>query len=125
MKRKILFVLFAEDGCRQAHALWYALDLHQEGHAVRLVLEGPATGMLARLADPGFEAGPLLRQVREAGLLAGACLRASLGCGCDADATTSPSVQAARDADIALLDGMDGHASIATFVREGFEIVVI
>lgn len=121
--RKILFVLFAEDGCRQAHALWYALDLHAAGHQVRLLLEGAATQLLARLDEPGFELADPIRRAQAAGVLAGACLRASIGCGCDAD--SSPAVEAARAAGIALPDGMGGHASIREYVRDGYEIVVI
>ncbi len=123
MTRKILFVLFAEDGCRQVHALWYALDLHRDGHQVRLILEGPATQMLARLDDPGFEAGDLIRQTRAAGVLAGACLRAAIGCGADAD--TSEAVEAAQRHGISLLSGRDGHAAIGPFVADGYEIVVV
>jgi hypothetical protein len=123
MPRKILFVLFADDECRQFHALWYALDLNGHGHDIRLLLEGPATRLTRDLEVPGSALGEALRRVQAAGLLAGACFKAS--CGCGTDATDSESVRAAKAQAVPLLDGMGGHAAIEPFVREGYEIVVI
>lgn len=123
MQRRILFVLFAEDGCRQAHALRYAMNLHRDGHEVRLILEGPATGLLARLEDPGDAVSSMVLEAQASGILAGACRRAAGGCGSDGD--DGPAVAAARSRGIGLLDGMDGHADIGPYIRDGFEIVVL
>src|SRR5689334_12930389 len=78
--RKLLFVVFSDDACRQNHALMYALDLHAKGHAVRLILEGAATKVMGKLGQAESRTGSLLRQARDAGLVAGACGRASSGC---------------------------------------------
>jgi hypothetical protein len=90
---------------------------------VRLILEGPATQMLARLDDSGFEMAALIREAQAADVLAGACFRASVGCGCDAE--SSRAVEAARAHGIALLADRDGHAAIGPFVADGYELVVI
>lgn len=123
MTRRILFVLFADDECRQFHALRYTLDLAAHGHAVRLLLEGAAAQLLTAMDDPASARGALLRQVHGAGLLAGACRGASLGCGCDG--TDSPAVRAAGAHGVPLVAGMEGHASLAPFAAEGYEIVPI
>jgi hypothetical protein len=123
MTRKILFVLFAEDECRRFHALQYVLDLGSQGHDVRLLLEGAATSLMLELDVPGSSLGSLLRDVQSRGLLAGACLGASRGCGTPDSA--SPAILAARAHNIALVEGMEGHAALGPFVRDGYEIVVI
>lgn len=123
MTRKILFVLFAGDECRQAHALWYSLDLHRQGHEVRLLLEGPGAQLVRELDVPGSDRGALLARVQAAGLLAGGCRGASMGCGSpDGD---SPAIRSANAHGVPLLDDMDGHAGLGAFVQAGYEVVVI
>jgi hypothetical protein len=121
--RKLLFVVFAEDACRQNHALMYALDLHAKGHAVKLILEGSATGIVGALRDSESRTGSLLRQARDAGLVAGACGRASSGCA--SDDPTRKVADTARAEGLALLADMQGHAAIEPYVREGYEIVIV
>jgi hypothetical protein len=124
MARKVLFVLFAEDVCRQNHALMYALDLRDKGHEVKLILEGSATRMVSALRD-AESAGPgaLLREARDKGILAGACGRASSGCASEDPARNVADV--AEAAGVRLLSEMRGHASIEPFVRDGYELVVV
>ncbi len=121
--RKLLFVLFSDDACRQNHALMYALDLHAKGYAVKLVLEGAATKLVTLLERSESQTGALLRQARDAGLVAGACSRASSGCATDDPARKVADV--ARAAGVALLGDLHGHAGIEPFVREGYELVAI
>lgn len=118
--RKLLFLVFADDACRQNHALRHALDLRRSGHEVKLVLEGQATRMLSQLGG-GSATGGLLAQARAEGIVAGACARASAGCSSGDPARDV--AQLARAAGIALLSDLDGHAAIEPFVREGYEIV--
>jgi len=123
MKRKLLFLVFTDDACRQNHAFMYALDLHKNGHDVRVIIEGAATKVMTELALPDSRTGQLLRKAHEAGLVAGACARASSGC-----ASGDPErdvAEIARKNDIALLSDMDGHASIEPFVRDGYEVVAL
>jgi hypothetical protein len=121
--RKLLFVVFSDDACRQNHALMYALDLHAKGYGVRVILEGAATRLVSTLGDRESRTGTLLRQARDAGLLAGACGRASSGCASDDPARKVADVAAAER--VALLADMQGHAGIEPFVREGYEVVAI
>jgi len=121
--RKILFLLFSDDACRQNHALRYALDLHEKGHAVKLILEGPATRMVSALGAPDSATGALLRRASAAGLVAGACGRASSGCA--SDDPTHKVADVARSAGVRLLADLDGHAGIEPYVREGYELVVL
>jgi hypothetical protein len=122
MSRKLLFILFTDEPCRRNHALMYALDLTRQGHEVRVLIEGLATRCFHDLEDESSSFPRLFRQAEAQGLVAGACRKASGGCASD-----DPSRQVAERASARgtpLLDGMDGHASIAAFVRDGYEIVV-
>jgi hypothetical protein len=122
MQRKILFVLFAEDVCRQLHAFLYARDLHRKGYQTKVIIEGMATRLLADLD----KAPPLLRQAvadaKAAGLIAGACQQASTGCGSAADRNI---VDAIRVQGVDLLSDLDNHAGIEPFLREGYEVIAI
>jgi hypothetical protein len=123
MARKILFVLFSEDACRQNHALLYALDLHEKGHEVKLILEGSATRMVSAMNLAESPPGALLRRARDAGILAGACGRASSGCASDDPARKV--AELAEAAGVKLLRDLGGHASIEPFVRDGYELVML
>jgi hypothetical protein len=118
MPRKLLFLVFTNDPCRRNHAFLYALDLARHGHQVQIVLEGEATRCL-RERQGRF--GELFAEAVRLGLLAGACKTASGGC-----ATGDPAREVtdlAEEAGVPLLDAMQGHAGIAPFVNQGFEIV--
>ena len=116
MARKILFLVFTNDACRRNHAFLYAIDLARHGHEVRILLEGEAAQSL-REREELF--GELFEQAQTLGLLAGVCKTASSGCqNASRDVTGL-----ARECGLALLDTLDGHAGIATFVSQGYEIV--
>ena len=122
MARKLLFLLFTDEPCRQNHALLYALDLHRQGHAVKLVVEGLATQALAQLDEPASRFAELFAELQQAGVLVGACERACSGC-----ASNDPKrkvAEVASEHGVALLRDLEGHAGIERFVRDGYEIVV-
>jgi hypothetical protein len=118
MTRKLLFVVFADDACRRNHAFMYAIDLAQRGHSVRIILDGGAVGCL-RAREGRF--GALFDEARALGLLEGVCRTASSGC----DDPTRDVTGLAREAGLSLLDSMQGHAGIGTFVEEGYEVIVV
>ncbi len=116
MKRKLLFLVFTNDACRRNHAFMYAVDLARHGHDVRLVLEGDATQCL--LEREGHF-GKLFEETRGLGLLVGLCKTASRGC-CDPSRDVT---RLAEESGLTLIDTLDGHAGIAEFVAEGYEVV--
>ena len=122
MTRKLLFIGFTDEPCRRNHALMYALDLTEQGHEVRLLIEGLATGAFQELADRDSALARLFAEAMTRGLVVGACRKACSGCASDDPSRQVTELAAAQG--VALLDGMDGHASIQAFVREGYELVV-
>jgi hypothetical protein len=127
MARKLLFVVFRFDECAIMHAIWYAQELLAHGHTVRIILEGEATNFL------GLERVAEQLARLPSGVVAGACKAASRAMGCCKDpavktaasdpAWQSPLHEAAHKHAIPLLDAMHGHASIAEYIDQGFEMI--
>ncbi|MGC4120827.1 MAG: hypothetical protein QM765_40875 [Myxococcales bacterium] len=116
MARKLLFVVFTNDPCKRNHAFLWAADLAQHGHHVRILLEGEGT---QSLKEREGHFGELFEKARGLGLIAGACKAASAGCK-DPDRDVTP---IAQELGLELFDGAGGHASIAPFVDQGYEVV--
>jgi hypothetical protein len=118
-KRKLLLVLFTNEPCKRNHAFMHAVDLSAHGHEVRILLEGDATRCLA---DREGRFGMLFDDAAAKGLVVGACKTAAVGC-----ASTDPMrnmTSRAVEQGIPLLDGMDGHASITSYIDDGFELII-
>jgi hypothetical protein len=116
MARKLLFLVFTNDACRRNHAFMYAIDLARHGHVVRLILEGEAVQSLRERAG---RFGELFEQAHALGLLVGVCKTASAGCNDPLRDVTA----LARESELPLIDTLEGHAGIESFVSDGFEIV--
>ncbi len=79
------------------------------------------TGVLGRAPDQDSGTARLLREAINLGLVAGACRTASAGC-----STGDPDRQvteAGGKLGLELLDDLDDHAGVDTYVREGYELV--
>lgn len=122
MPRKILFVVFAEDVCRQLHAFMYANDLHRKGYQTRIIMEGMATRLLADLEQAPPKLQKAVADAKTAGLIAGACLQAATGCGSAEDRDI---VDAIKARGVGFLSDLDNHAGIEPFIRDGYQIVAI
>ncbi len=99
-----------------AHALLNALDLYDRGHDVKLIIEGSAVKEIAIMADSGKPFSKLYTRAKELGLIE---------CVCKACATQLGSIEAARQQDLPLCDQMMGHAPMAPFIEQGYEIIVL
>jgi hypothetical protein len=118
-KRKLLFIVFTNEPCKRNHAFMHALDLTETGHQVRIILEGDGTRCLAERKG---RFGELFNAASDRGIMAGACKTASAGCSTDDPARNMTAIAAEQS--LPLLDEMDGHAGISTYVAEGFELVM-
>ena len=121
MKRKFMFLLFTDEQCRLNHAFMYAIDMRKKGYEVRIIIEGPSTQCLGRLAEGGKFPG-LFREAHSLGLIAGACKTASGGCSTGKKDRNVADI--AGESGVKMLADLDGHAGIETFVNEGYEIMV-
>ncbi|MBN2527898.1 MAG: LarC family nickel insertion protein [Deltaproteobacteria bacterium] len=117
--RKLLLVVFSNNPCKQNHAFLHALDLKQQGHQVKIILEGEATQCLAK-RDGKF--GELFALAKAQGIIAGVCKTAAHGC-----STGDPArnvVDLAREQNLPLIGDMREHAAIGKYVTNGFELVM-
>jgi hypothetical protein len=122
MQRKILFVVFAEDVCRQLHAFMYANDLHRKGYQTKMIVEGMATRLLSDLDKAPPRLRKAVADAKASGLIAGACLQASSGCGSPEDRNIVDAITAQG---VGFLSDLDNHAGIEPFLREGYEVIAI
>lgn len=112
MKKKYLFYPMQGQEMCFMHVLMNAMDLHKEGHEVKIVFEGASVTL-----PPVFEEKklPLYLNVKEAGLIAGVC---------EACARSLGSLEAVRELGLPLLNDMQGHAGLKPFTEEGYEVFV-
>ena len=110
------FALFAyrqEPGCF-IHVLLNGLDLHEKGHPVKIVLEGPATTLLPDLDTLDAPLPALFKKASDSGLIDGYCL---------ACATKLGVRDGAEASGLAPLSDMSGHPSVARYVEKGYTVI--
>jgi len=100
----------------------YATDLHRKGYQTRIIVEGMATRLLADLEGAPPRLQKAVADAKAAGLIAGACLQASSGCGSVEDRDI---VDAIKARGVGFLSDLDNHAGIEPFIREGYEVIAI
>lgn len=117
---KIAIVLLSgvSDAHRTAafHALLYARDAKAAKVDVRLVFDGAGTGWIDEWSKPENRTHGLYEEVRDSGAMAGVC---------DFCIGHYGDKAGAAGQGLALLSEVDGHPSIARFVEQGYQIIVI
>jgi hypothetical protein len=106
----------AESLGRAVHALLYTQEVHQSGGTARLILDGAGTLWFPRFADPEFPYGDLYRAVRDAGLIAGAC---------DYCAGAFGVKESVAAGGLPLIGQYQGHPSLVTLIKDGYQIVTL
>ncbi len=120
MSRKILFLVFTDEVCKQNHAFWYAKDLKEKGHQVKMVIEGPAIKCLNRL-DSEENFSKLFKEVKDLGIIDGLCKTASGGCSTGQAKRDVKSI--AKDQGLVFLDDLHGHAGITSYIDNDYQII--
>jgi len=113
MKKVAMFVFNGDPMCF-IHVLLNALDMKSKGYDCRVVIEGAATKLLPELENQDHPLHKLWHKTLEAGMVHGAC---------KACAQKMGTMDAAKEKEIALLDDMNGHPSMAGFQKQGYEII--
>jgi hypothetical protein len=108
-----LFVFNGDPMCF-IHVLLNALDLNAAGHEAVIVMEGASVALPPELVKPDHPLSRLFGQVREKGLLAGACKACSVKLG------TAAAVEAAG---VALIGDMSGHPSMRGYMEAGYQVI--
>jgi hypothetical protein len=113
MPKVAMFVFNGSPMCF-VHVLLNALDMHQRGAQVQIVMEGEATKLVAELAGPDNGLHGLWRQALEKKLVAGACQA------CSKKMEALAGIVAAG---LPLLADMQGHPGMARYRDAGYEII--
>jgi hypothetical protein len=113
MKKVAMFVFNGSPICF-VHVLLNALDMHERGDTVEIVMEGEATQLVAELSQPDNWLNNLWQKACAENLVAGACKACAQKLGAR---------QAIEARGLTLLDDMSGHPGMAAFREQGYEII--
>lgn len=113
MKKVALFVFNGDPMCF-IHVLLNALDMDAKSYECRVVVEGAATQLIPALGKDDHPLHKLWEKTLAAGLVQGVCKACSQKLG---------TLEACREKGLELLDGMNGHPSMADFREQGYEII--
>lgn len=119
---KIAIILHAEPGThdsmgRAAHSLLYAKELKEAGHQVRLIFDGGGTGWVPELNKEDSMLHPLFQEVRDAGLITGAC-DFCIG-------AFKVDKQKVQEAKVPPISEYMGHPSVAKLIGEGYQVITL
>jgi hypothetical protein len=113
MKKVALFVFNGDPVCF-IHVLLNGLDMQAKGMEGRIIVEGAATALLPKLADPKNPLHKLWEKAKGQGLVEGVCK----GC-----AHKMGTVEEAVKQGLTLLDDMSGHPSMSGYIEKGYEVI--
>ena len=98
------------------HVLLNALDLHEKGADVRIVLEGEATGLVADLRKPEHPLHKFYSRAKDLALIHAVCRACAVKMG---------SLQAVEEEGLTVADDMSGHAGMAPYLEQDYEIITL
>ena len=98
------------------HVLLNALDLHEKGADVRIILEGEATGLVVDLKKPEHPLHKLYSRAKDLALIHAVCRACAVKMG---------ALQAAEEEGLAIADDMSGHAGMTPYLEQDYEIITL
>ncbi len=113
MAQNALFVFNGDPMCF-IHVLLNALDMHEKGDEVKVVLEGASVKLVPELVKPGNPMNALWKKSREAGLIDGVCKACARKLG---------TLDAAMEQELSILEDLSGHVGMAGYQKKGFVII--
>jgi hypothetical protein len=110
MNKVLYYGMTGEKMCFQ-HILLNALDLAADGKEVKIIFEGASVKLVSVFEE---ENNPLYNKAKSLGLIAGVCLACSKVLGV---------YEQNKNAGLSMLDDMNGHAGMKSYINDGFSIV--
>jgi len=96
------------------HVLLYALDFHEKGYQVKLVIEGGAVKLVSAFTDPDTPFAPLYAKVKDKGLI---------DCVCRACSAKLGSLEDAEAQGLPVAGDLMGHPSLESYLARGYQII--
>jgi hypothetical protein len=120
--QKVVIFLHAEPGThdalgRCAHALLYALELHEQGVDVHLIFDGGGTKWIPELLKKDHLLNPLYRKVEKLGIIDAVCDYCISAF--DVERKTI------EQANLSINGDYQGHPSLASYVLKGYQIICL
>jgi len=98
------------------HVLLNAIDLHEKEGEVKVVLEGEATKLIIELREAKHPLHALYEKVKKLGLIDAVCRACAVKMG---------TLEAAETEGFRIADDMAGHAGMAPYIEQGYEIITL
>ena len=114
MNEKIALFAFNGDPTCFIHVLLNAVDLHEKGAEVVVVIEGSATALVRELADKNDPFHTLYEKIKREGLV---------DCVCRACAHKMGSLEAVQTQNLPLCTELSGHPSMSRYLEKGYTII--
>jgi len=111
---KVVLFAFRGDLLCFVHVLLNGLDMKDKGMDARIVFEGESVNLVGELEKEGTMFRPLYLKAKEAGIIDGACKACSAKLG---------ATEAVKAAGLPLLEGVQGHPSMADYMAKGYKII--
>lgn len=91
-----------------------AIDMREKGMEVQVILEGESSKVLAELSRRSHPMHALFEKTKSLGLFAGVCKACAHAMG---------TLDSVANENLPLLEDMHGHAGMAPYLRNGFQVI--
>ena len=115
MNKTVIFAFRGNPICF-VHVLLNAIDLHDRGRAVKIILEGEATKLIIDLRKPEHPLHALYEKVKKLELIDAVCRACAIKMG---------ALEAAEAEGLKIADEMAGHVGMAPYIEKGYTIVTL
>jgi hypothetical protein len=98
------------------HVLLNAIDLHEKQGEVKIILEGEATRLIIELRKTGHPLHALYEKAKKLDLIDAICRACAMKMG---------ALEVAEAEGFRIADDMAGHAGMAPYIEQGYEIITL
>ncbi|MFN3567282.1 MAG: cytoplasmic protein [Caldimicrobium sp.] len=116
MYEKFVFFAFRGDSMCFIHVLLNALELASHGKESKIVFEGESVKLLPELYDEKGALHHLYKRALEKNLIAGVCKACSQKFG---------TYEFAKKMGLTILEELSNHASMWSFIKEGYQVITM
>ncbi len=116
MERKIVIFAFNGEMMCFFHGMLNAIDLHDKGNDVRLVIEGQATKLITELDKPECPFHKAYLKLKEMNII---------DCICKACAGKMGTLEEAKKQGLTISGNLSGHPSMSQYLEKGFELITL
>jgi hypothetical protein len=112
---KLALFAFNGDSLCFIHVLLNAIDMKENGHDVKIIMEGSATRLIPEIAEQGNPLLPLYQKAKDQNLIDGACKACS---------SKMKVAEAVEKEGLPFLDEMSGHPSMRRYMDNCYRVIV-